>query len=280
MGLFLSVAEGSIEKPFLLEITYNGKSLNKSENFKEDLDLALVGKGVTFDSGGISLKPPSGMYDMKGDMGGAAVCLLSIISASLFKIPINLKTVIPLCENMPSGRASKPGDVRISLSGKSVEILNTDAEGRLILAYAITYTKQFSPKKIIDIATLTGSILICLGHEYTGVFCNSEELWKELKLASVKSNDKAWRMPLDEQYKLDLNSKVSDIANITCKIVSRSNSAAMFLKEFVGDTSWAHLDTAGTESAASTKDVFLTSTGRPLQLILQFLYNISNSENK
>jgi len=272
MGLFLSVTEGSDQEPVFLEISYLGKGNN-------DIDLALVGKGVTFDSGGISLKPPSSMYDMKGDMGGAAVSLLSIVAATLFKIPINLKAVIPLCENMPSGKASKPGDVRVSLSGKSVEILNTDAEGRLIMADAITYVKSFNPKRIIDIATLTGAIIIALGHEYTGVFSNCGVFWELIKEASKKANDKAWRMPLDEQFRKDLDSKVSDFANINTKRTAGSSSAAMFLKEFIGETTWAHLDIAGSTLEASTKDVFSASTGKPLQLMIELLNSLSKSND-
>ncbi|TBU13261.1 cytosol aminopeptidase [Hamiltosporidium tvaerminnensis] len=244
MNLFLSVTEGSEQPPKLLYIKYKGNNSDK-------VDLGLVGKGITFDSGGISLKPSSNMGDMKADMTGAAAVLSVMGLASFFKRKINISCVIPLCENLPSGKASKPGDVRISMSGKSVEIDNTDAEGRLVLADAITLIQKEKPEYLIDVATLTGAICIALGPLYAGLFSNDFKFTEMIKNAGMKASEEVWEMPINEKYKKFITSNVADLKNTGESREGGSCTATAFLSEFVEEnTKWAHIDIASVMSGS------------------------------
>ncbi|WP_338521247.1 leucyl aminopeptidase [Candidatus Legionella polyplacis] len=273
MKLLSHVSKGSIEKPCFIEIKYTG---SKKINIKP---IILVGKGITFDSGGISLKPSNSMDEMKYDMTGAS-CVLGVIKACAnINLPINIVGLIASAENMPSGSAMKPGDIIESLSGKTIEIINTDAEGRLILADTLTYAERFNPEIVIDIATLTGAITIALGDVYSGLMTNDEILAKQIIHASKEINDKIWRLPIDdEQYKKLLNSSLADMVN--CPTNDRNAgaiTAACFLSKFTKNYRWAHIDIAGT--AWKTKNNKNISTGRPVALLVQFLYNIVLQQN-
>ncbi|XP_062864778.1 cytosol aminopeptidase isoform X2 [Trichomycterus rosablanca] len=244
MGAFLSVSKGSEEPPVFLEVHYTGNP-NSSQ-----APLVLVGKGITFDSGGISLKPASGMDAMRADMGGAATVCSAVITAAALGLPINIVGLAPLCENMPGGKANKPGDVVRAKNGKTIQVDNTDAEGRLILADALCYAHSFKPRALVNAATLTGAMDVALGSAATGVFTNSDWLWDELHKASVATGDRVWRMPLFQHYtKQVTESALADLNNVGK--YSRSGgacTAAAFLKEFVTAEHWAHLDIAGVMS--------------------------------
>jgi len=242
MGCFLGVAQGSSEPPVLVEMKYTGSS---------DRTAAIVGKGVTFDTGGISIKPSANMAEMKGDMGGAACTVATIEAASKLGLDINTIGIVALTENMPSGTAVKPGDVLTAMNGKTVEVDNTDAEGRLILADAILYAHSFNPDIVINIATLTGAIRVALGSGASGTFTNSNRLWSLMNEAGYNTGDRVWRMPLFKQYTKDMDcSLTADLRN-TQKTVGSAGSctAAAFLKEFVSVCDWAHLDIAGVMSS-------------------------------
>jgi leucyl aminopeptidase len=229
--------------------------------------VVLVGKGITFDSGGISLKPGAEMDEMKYDMCGAASVLGTLKSIAIMQLPLNVIGVIPSTENMPGGAATKPGDVITSMSGQTVEILNTDAEGRLILCDALTYVERFEPQCVVDIATLTGACVIALGHVATGLLANNEGLAKELLDAGQEAYDRAWQMPLWDDYQEQLKSNFADMANIGGKPAG-TITAACFLARFTEKYQWAHLDIAGT-AWRSGKDK--GATGRPVPLLSQFL---------
>ncbi|KAG1161086.1 hypothetical protein G6F37_003393 [Rhizopus arrhizus] len=249
MNAFLSVAQGSTEPLRFLEIHYKGAK------DKDEKPYGLVGKGITFDSGGISLKPSANMALMKGDMGGAATVAGALYGISKMKLPVNIVTVIPLCENMPSGNAIKPGDVIKAMNGSSIEILNTDAEGRLILADALHYvSSKYQPKSIIDLATLTGAMDVALGQVFAGVFTNRDELWEQLKKAGAAVSDPFWRMPLHKDYMRGMKeSLVADLSNIGGRS-GGSCSAAGFLQEFVDEKiPWAHIDIAGVMECSATE---------------------------
>ena len=231
----------------------------------------LVGKGITFDSGGISLKPGAAMDEMKYDMCGAATVLGVMKTIGLLNLPLNVVGLIPACENMPDGLAVKPGDIVTSMSGQTIEILNTDAEGRLVLCDALTYAERYKPETVIDIATLTGACVIALGHHASAVFSKSDELANDLLAAGKKSIDKAWRMPLWDEYQPLLNSNFADIANIGGRAAG-SITAACFLSRFTKKYSWAHIDIAGTAwNSGANKG----ATGRPVSLLSQFLMHKS-----
>jgi leucyl aminopeptidase len=261
MGSFLSVAKGSVQPPRLVVLKHWGA---KS---KHDAPVVLVGKGITFDSGGISLKPGEAMDEMKYDMCGAATVLGAFRAAAGMKLPINLVAIVPTCENMPSGNANKPGDIVTSMSGQTIEILNTDAEGRLILCDALTYAERFTPAAVIDVATLTGACVIALGHVTSGLFSNQDSLAKDLVAAGEEVGDRAWHMPLFEEYQEQLKSPFADMANIGGR-PGGSITAACFLSRFAKAYDWAHLDIAGT-AWKSGKDK--GATGRPVPLLVQFL---------
>ncbi|MBT6818537.1 MAG: leucyl aminopeptidase, partial [Nitrosomonadales bacterium] len=229
--------------------------------------IVLVGKGITFDAGGISLKPGAAMDEMKYDMCGAATVLGVMKTIGLLNLPINVVGLIPACENMPDGLAVKPGDIVKSMSGQTIEILNTDAEGRLVLCDALTYAERYKPETVIDIATLTGACVIALGHHASAVFSKNDNLANDLLEAGNKSIDKAWRMPLWDEYQPLLNSNFADIANIGGRAAG-SITAACFLSRFTKKYSWAHIDIAGT-AWNSGKDK--GATGRPVSLLSQFL---------
>lgn len=260
MDAFLGVARGSREEPKFIQLEYKGGKKNVKP-------FVLVGKGITFDSGGISLKPGANMDDMKYDMCGAATVLGVFLAVIRLQLPINLVVLVPTCENMPSGKAQKPGDIVKSMSGKTIEILNTDAEGRLILCDALHYAKKFEPQWVIDVATLTGACVIALGSVASGLYVNDEELYQEIYKASVNGNEKVWRMPLFEEYSALLKGNHADLLNIGgWGGKAGSVTAACFLKEFT-DYKWAHLDIAGVANTAEAKG----ATGRPFKLLIELL---------
>ena len=262
MGALLSVARASHQPPKLIVLQYKGDSQKKP---RAPL-LALVGKGITFDTGGISLKPAGEMDEMKFDMSGAGSVLGTIRALAGMRAPVNVVGVIPACENMPGGHASKPGDVVTTLSGQTVEILNTDAEGRLILCDALTYAERFKPDVVLDIATLTGAIVVALGHVATGLFANDQKLADEVRAAADEAWDRVWQMPLWEDYQEQLRSNFADMANIGGRPAG-SVTAASFLARFTRKLRWAHLDIAGT-AWKSGRDK--GSTGRPVPLLVRF----------
>ncbi len=260
MGSFLSVAQGSDQPPKFIVMRWMGAG-------KDVAPLVLVGKGITFDTGGISIKPAAEMDEMKFDMGGAASVLGTLRAVAGAKARVNLIGLIPACENMPSGRAVKPGDVVKSLSGQTIEILNTDAEGRLILCDALTYAERFKPAAVVDIATLTGACVIALGHHRSGLFSTDEALAGELLAAGDTALDPAWRMPLDEEYDEALKSNFADMANVGPR-AGGAITAAMFLKRFTAKLRWAHLDIAGTAWRSGANK---GATGRPVPLLARWV---------
>jgi leucyl aminopeptidase len=260
MGSFLAVAQGSEQPPKFIVMRYEGAA-------KTTAPVVLVGKGITFDTGGISLKPAAEMDEMKFDMGGAASVLGTMCAVARAKGRVNLIGVIPACENMPSGRAVKPGDVVTSMSGQTIEILNTDAEGRLILCDALTYVERFKPAVVVDIATLTGACVIALGHHRSGLFSPDDALAAELQAAGDAALDPAWRMPLDDEYDEALKTHFADMANVGPR-AGGSITAAMFLKRFTAKLRWAHLDIAGT---AWKSGAAKGATGRPVPLLTHFV---------
>lgn len=264
MPSFWGVAKGSVNEPRLLELRYFGAADKSAE------PIVLVGKGLTFDSGGISLKPGEGMDEMKYDMCGAATVIGTFIAAVKAKLPVNLAVVVATCENMPDAGASKPGDVVRAMNGTTIENLNTDAEGRLVLCDALTYVEQnFKPKAVIDVATLTGACIIALGHVASGLMANNQELADELLQASRDSNDKAWQLPLFAEYKEQLKSNFADMQNIGGRPAG-TITAATFLAHFAENLTWAHLDIAGT---AWKSGAAKGATGRPIPLLVQYLRN-------
>jgi leucyl aminopeptidase len=262
MGSFLSVTRGSAEPPRLIVLEYNGGK-------PKSAPIALVGKGITFDTGGISLKPPAAMDEMKYDMCGAATVLGVFKAVAALKLPINLIGVIPTCENMPGGTATKPGDIVKSMSGQTIEVLNTDAEGRLVLCDALTYVRRFAPKAVIDIATLTGACVMALGNMYSGLFSNDDELSAALNSAGKRAEDGAWPLPTDEEYAEQLKSNFADMANIGGR-EGGAITAACFLAKFTVGMKWAHLDIAGTAWLSGANK---GGTGRPVPLLMDYLIN-------
>ncbi len=251
-GALLGVAQGSTHDPYLVVLHWNGGGAHKDSQ-----PVALVGKGVTFDSGGLSLKPASSMEDMKMDMAGAAVVAGVIRALAMTKAPVHAVAVVALVENMASGSAQRPGDIVTSLSGQTIEVLNTDAEGRLILADALFYTqKRFSPAHMVDVATLTGAITVALGSTYAGLFSSSPALAEDLRAMGETVGEPLWHMPLHKSYDEALNSDHADMKNITSPGVGAgSNTAAQFLKRFVSMESWAHLDIAGMDFLKRSTDL-------------------------
>jgi leucyl aminopeptidase len=260
MGSFLAVAQGSSEPLKFVVLKYQGAA-------KSSAPVVLVGKGITFDTGGISMKPAADMDEMKFDMGGAASVLGTFRALAELKPKINVIGLIPACENMPGGDAVKPGDVVTSLSGQTIEILNTDAEGRLILCDALTYAERFKPSAVIDIATLTGACVVALGHHRSGMFSSDDALAEELERAGQRALDPCWRMPLDDEYDEALKSNFADMANVGPR-AGGAITAAMFLKRFTARYPWAHLDIAG---SAWKSGVAKGATGRPVGLLCEFL---------
>lgn len=260
MGALLAVARGSHQPAKLIALEYWGRT-------KKEKPVVLVGKGITFDTGGISLKPAAEMDEMKYDMCGAASVLGTITAVAKMGLPVNVIGIIPTTENMPGGNATKPADVVTSMSGQTVEILNTDAEGRLILCDALTYAERYEPETVIDIATLTGACVIALGHVASGLLSTDEELAAELLQASGQAADPAWRLPLWDEYQEQLKSNFADIANIGGRAAG-TITAACFLSRFTKKYRWAHLDIAGTAWKSGKEK---GATGRPVPLLTQFL---------
>ena len=257
MGAFLAVAQGSAQPPKMIAMHYRGGG--------KDAPIALVGKGVTFDSGGISLKPGAAMDEMKFDMGGAASVFGALFACARMRLPLNVVAVVPSCENMPDGTAIKPGDIVRAMNGKTIEILNTDAEGRLLLADALTYAARYKPAATVDVATLTGACVIALGRHFSGMTARDDKLARELETAGNESGDGCWRLPLGGKYDRQLKSDYADLANIGGREAG-ATTAACFLSHFAPEKSWAHLDIAGSAWNAKKR-----ATGRPVPLLSQFL---------
>jgi len=260
MGSLLSVARGSAQPPQFIVLQYKGGPAKQAP-------VVLVGKGITFDTGGISLKPGPEMDEMKFDMCGAASVLGTLRAVAEMKLPLNVVGVVPAAENMPGGAATRPGDIVTSMSGQTIEILNTDAEGRLILCDALTYAERFKPQAVVDIATLTGACVIALGHHRSGMFSRSDALADELLAAGHEMNDPCWRMPLDDEYQEQLKSPFADVANIGGRAAG-SVTAACFLARFTKAYDWAHLDIAGTAWRSGANK---GSSARPVPLLTGFL---------
>ncbi len=260
MGSFLSVTRGSEEPPRLIVMEYRGAKAS-------DAPVALVGKGITFDTGGISLKQPPGMDEMKFDMSGAASVFGALKAVATIGAPLNLVGIVPACENMPSGRATKPGDIVTAMSGKTIEVLNTDAEGRLILCDGITYARRHKPRAVVDIATLTGACVRARGAHCCGLFSPDDELAGALAAAGERSDDRAWRMPVAEEYAEQLKSNFADLANVGGREAG-AVTAACFLWKFTDGLRWAHLDIAGTAYLTGSQK---GSTGRPVPLLVDWL---------
>ncbi len=267
MGALLSVARGSRQPPKLIVMSYHGAG----EGIKP---ITLVGKGLTFDAGGISLKPSEKMDEMKYDMcGGAAV--FGVLRACLeLKLPLNVVGVVPASENLPDGNANKPGDIVTSLAGKTIEVLNTDAEGRLILCDALTYARRFTPDTLIDIATLTGACIVALGRHPSGLFSRDDDLARELTRAGEASGDRTWRLPLWDDYQEQLKSRFADVANIGGRDAG-AVTAACFLARFTEDLRWAHLDVAGTAWVSGERK---DATGRPVPLLCHYLIDRAGAQ--
>ena len=265
MGALLSVSKGSRQPPKLIVMEYRAGPRTKQP-------IALVGKGLTFDAGGISLKPAAKMDEMKYDMCGGASVFGALVAAAEMKLPINVIGLIPSSENLPDGAANKPGDIVTALSKKTIEVLNTDAEGRLILCDALTYAERFKPSVVIDIATLTGACVVALGHHTSGLMANDQPLADELMAAGEKSLDRAWQLPLGEDYQSQLDSNFADIANIGGPSAG-AITAGCFLSRFTEDYKWAHLDIAGTAWRGGKAK---GATGRVVPLLSQFLIDRSS----
>ncbi|MEJ2534478.1 MAG: leucyl aminopeptidase [Gammaproteobacteria bacterium] len=260
MDALLAVAQGSVNSPRLIILRYDGAG-------KDDKPYVLVGKGVTFDTGGISLKPRESMDEMKFDMCGAATVIGAFEAAAAMRLPVNLVTVVAAVENMPDGKAYRPGDVITSMSGKTIEVLNTDAEGRLALCDALTYSERFEPAAIIDVATLTGACVVALGHHASAVMSKHDDLAEELISAGQAAVDRAWRLPIWEDYNQQLKSPFADLQNIG-GMPAGAITAGCFLAKFARNMRWAHVDIAGSAWKWNGKD---GATGRPVGLLTQFL---------
>jgi len=261
MGCLLAVSQGSHQPPRFIVLEYQGAAK------KVRPPVVLVGKGVTFDSGGISLKDPPGMDEMKFDMSGAAAVVAALAFAARLRLPLHVVGLVAAVENMPGGRAVKPGDIATSASGQTVEILNTDAEGRLILSDALHYSRRFHPAAVVDVATLTGACVIALGHHHSGVMGNDQPLIEELLEAGRRADDRCWQLPLTEEYAEQLKSNFADFANVGGRD-GGAITAATFLGKFTQGLKWAHLDIAGT---AYQSGAAKGSTGRPTALLAEFL---------
>lgn len=263
MGALLAVTKGSTQPAKLIVCEYRGTNSSYAP-------VVFVGKGVTFDTGGISLKQPPNMDEMKYDMCGGASVLATLKAAAQLQLPINIVSIVPATENCPDGNATKPGDIVKTLSGQTVEILNTDAEGRLILCDALTYAAKFNPDVVIDVATLTGAVIMAFGHILSGIFSNNDELNNALINAGENSGDRLWRLPLLKDYDEMINSNFADMSNIANHNDAKCIIAAMYLARFTNNFKWAHLDVAGTAFIGGKEK---GSTGRPIPLLLQYLWD-------
>jgi len=264
MGGLLAVARGSAEPPKFIRLSYSGGSVDSPH-------MALIGKGITFDSGGISIKPSDGMWEMKGDMAGGASVIAAMCAIARMKLQVNVTSLVPATENLPGGKAFKPGDIIRAMNGKSIEIHSTDAEGRLALADALSYANKHGMTPLIDIATLTGACKVALGTLYSGVFSNDEPLVERFMEASVCAGEKMWRMPLPEEYKELNSSPVADVKNIGNRW-GGAITAALFVGEFVGDTPWIHVDIAGTGDTTKESGVMTKGgTGVPVRTLYEMV---------
>jgi leucyl aminopeptidase len=270
MGAFWGVAQGSDEPPTLIVLRYEPADAPSSPV------LGLVGKGITFDTGGISIKPADGMEKMKYDMAGGAAMIGAMRGIALLKPKVRVTAIICATENMPSGKAQKPGDVQIAMSGKSIEIINTDAEGRLVLADGLCYARQLGCTHLVDAATLTGAVVVALGYVNAGVFANNEKMFERFSRALDKAGEKFWRLPLDDEYKENIRSNIADIVNSGGRWGGAIN-AAMFLKEFAEDTPWLHLDIAGTAWMEENKPwIAKGPSGIAVRSLLEFARDFNN----
>jgi len=268
MGALLGVAQGSRQPPKFIVLHYRGSD-------SSEIDLALVGKGVTFDSGGISLKPSAKMEEMKGDMAGGAAVIAAISAIAQLKPKINVMVIIPATENLPSENALKPGDVLTAMNGKTIEIISTDAEGRLILADALGYAKKFGAKSLVDVATLTGACVIALGKVCTGAFGNNQELIDRIITAGAEAGELIWQMPMYDQYKEQIKSDVADIKNVGGRY-GGAITGAQFIAEFAGDTPWVHLDIAGTSMTDKEKNYLVKgATGVPVRTLVNLVLSLA-----
>src|SRR3989454_7697656 len=274
MGAFWGVAQGSDEPPALIVLRY------EPPNAAANPVLGLVGKGITFDTGGISIKPADGMEKMKYDMAGGAAMLGAMRAIALLKPKVKVTMIVCATENMPSGKAQKPGDVQIAMSGKSIEIINTDAEGRLVLADGLFYARQLGCTHLIDAATLTGAVVVALGYVNAGVFANDEKMYQRFHQALEKAGEKMWRMPLDEEYKENIRSNIADIVN-TGGRWGGAVTAAMFLKEFAEDTPWIHLDIAGTAWMEENKSwIAKGPSGIAVRSLVEFVKEFASGDGQ
>lgn len=273
MGALLSVAAGSDQPPKLIVLRYHGDRENESNS------LALCGKGITFDSGGISIKPAEGMGAMKGDMAGGAAVIGAMKAIALMKPKINVMAVIPATENMSGGSASRPGDIVRAISGKTIEIDNTDAEGRLVLADAIGYARKYQPRRIVDVATLTGAAVIALGNTTSLVMGNDQKMVDRVIKAGEYAGEKFWQLPMFEEYRNLIDSKVADIKNSGGRPAG-SITGGYFIKEFVEEVPWAHLDIAGTSRTDKTNGYIVTgATGVPVRTLVHMVFDMANDPN-
>lgn len=268
MGALLGVAQGSRQPPKFIVLHYRGKDSSQ-------IDLALVGKGITFDSGGISLKPSAKMDEMKGDMAGGAAVLAAISAIAQLKPKINVMVIVPAAENLPSESALKPGDVLTAMNGKTIEIISTDAEGRLAVADALGYARKFAAKSLVDVATLTGACVIALGKVCTGAFGNNQELVDRIIAAGAKAGELIWQMPMYDQYKEQNRSDVADIKN-TGGRYGGAITGAQFIAEFAGDTPWVHLDIAGTSMTEKERNYLVKgATGVPVRTLVNLVLSMA-----
>lgn len=271
MGAFLGVAQGSGRPPVLIVLSYRGGRGKQP-------DLGLVGKGITFDSGGISIKPSEGMEQMKGDMAGGAAVIAAMGAIGQLKPAINVTGIVPACENLPSGSALKPGDVLTAVDGKTIEVVNTDAEGRLILADALCYALKLGCKQVVDVATLTGACVVALGSVRTGAFTNNQALMDRVRSSADAVGEKIWQMPMDEEYDEQISSDVADVKNIGGRKAG-AVTAAKFLARFVGDTPWVHLDIAGTSQADKEKGYTPKgATGVPVKTLVRVALDLAQGK--
>ena len=271
MGGLLGVSQGSQQPPRFIVLNYQGKET-------DDIDIALVGKGITFDSGGISIKPSENMGEMKGDMAGGAAVMAAISAVAQMKPKINVTAIIPATENLPSGSAMKPGDVITILNGKTVEIISTDAEGRLILADALSYAVKSGARRIVDVATLTGACHVALGDYCTGVFGNNQELIDNIIAAGKETGECMWQMPMNDEYREQNKSDVADIKN-TGGRYGGAITAAWFLREFVDNIPWVHLDIAGTSTIDKDRGYLIKgNTGIPTRTLISLVIGLAEKE--
>jgi leucyl aminopeptidase len=268
MGGLLGVAQGSQQPPKFIVLRYRGRGAD------EGVDIALVGKGITFDSGGISIKPSEKMEEMKGDMAGGAAVMAALSAIAQLKTQLNVVAIVPATENLPSGSALKPGDTVTAMNGKTIEIISTDAEGRLILADALSYAAKLGARYVVDVATLTGSMRVALGDLYTGAFGKNQELTDKIVAAGNQAGELIWPMPLVEQYKEQIKSEVADIKNVGARW-GGSITAALFLAEFVGDAPWVHLDIAGTYWSEKEQGYLIKgATGVPVRTLVNLVLSL------